>query len=181
MVQTISWSYTGDPGPMVKIELLKGGVVDSIIAAGTPIGSSGYSSYGSGGYGSYDWFIPVEQAAGSDYAIRVTSTSNSLIAGTSKNSFTIVPTSITLTSPNGGNSWAAGTLQTISWSYKGDPGSMVRIELLKGGVVNTTIAADTPIGSSGSGSYSWLIPVEQAAALITPSASRAPATVPILT
>jgi hypothetical protein len=66
--------------------------------------------------------------------------------------------SISLTSPNGAEDWKTGTTQTIRWSYTGNPGNYVKIELLKGEVVSRTIAYRTSIGSNGSGSYSWKIP-----------------------
>jgi hypothetical protein len=69
---------------------------------------------------------------------------------------------ITVTVPNGGESWSRGTTQTIKWTYAGNPGSYVKIELLKAGVVNSTITAKTSIGSSGTGSYNWRIPNNQA-------------------
>lgn len=68
------------------------------------------------------------------------------------------PNSITVTSPNGGENWQAGTTQIIRWDYKGDLGPEVAIELLRGGLVNLTINASIPIGSSGTGSYEWIIP-----------------------
>jgi len=70
---------------------------------------------------------------------------------------------ITVTVPNGGESWARGTTQTIRWTYAGNPGSSVKIELLKGDVVKSTIAKNTSIGSNGTGSYSWKIPSNQTA------------------
>ena len=65
--------------------------------------------------------------------------------------------SITLTSPNGGETWSRGTSHGVTWSYTGNPGSTVRIELLKGGTVAGTIAESVPVGSGGSGSYTWTI------------------------
>jgi YD repeat-containing protein len=152
--QWISWIYSGSPGTSVKIELLKGGLLDSTITTGTTIGT--------GGWGSFPWTIPVEQASGADYRIRVTSTSNSAYADTGINTFTIVPMSINITVPNAGESWISGTTQRISWSYSGNPGSSVKIELLKGGVLNSIITASTPIGIYGSGSYTWTVPAGQA-------------------
>jgi len=154
--QTIRWSYGGNPGSFVRIDLLKGGVVTKTI--------SYFTSIGSAGSGSYNWSIPSTQTSGSDYQIKVTSTSNSSYTDTSYNNFTIVgppPPTISVTSPNGGDSLTAGSTQTIRWSYGGKPGSFVKIELLKGGVVTKTISYFTSIGSAGSGSYNWAIPSNQ--------------------
>ena len=78
---TIQWSYTGDPGAYVKIELLKGGVLNRVITNST--------SKGSGGSGSYNWRVPLSQQLGADYKIRVTSTSNGSYTDTSDNNFSI--------------------------------------------------------------------------------------------
>jgi hypothetical protein len=69
---------------------------------------------------------------------------------------------ITVTLPNGGESWARGTTQTIKWTYAGNPGSYVKIELLKGGVVNSAITKSASIGINGTGSYKWTVPSSQA-------------------
>jgi YD repeat-containing protein len=151
--QTISWKYTGNPGSMVKIELLKGTAVDSVINAGSPIGS--------GGLGSYSWDISPNQSEGWNYRVRVTSTTNGIYTDTSDYDFTIKPSSLWVTTPNGGEWWQAGAKQTISWKYTGNPGSMVKIELLKGTAVDSILSAGTPIGSSGLGSYSWDVPSNQ--------------------
>jgi hypothetical protein len=153
--QTISWNYTGNPGSYVKIELLKGGVLNRTISSMT--------SKGSGGSGSYNWAIPSTQAGGTDYKIRITSRTISSCTDTSDNNFTIIGPTITVTTPNGGeSSWTAGTTQTIRWSYTGSPGTYVKIELLKGGVLNRTITSYASIGSGGNGSYNWAIPSTQA-------------------
>ncbi|MBM4461703.1 MAG: hypothetical protein FJ012_00005, partial [Chloroflexi bacterium] len=154
--QTITWTYTGNPGAYVKIDLLKAGVVNSVIISSRLIGS--------GGSGSYSWLIPSTQISGSDYQVRITSTSNTAITDTSNNYFTIAgapPPTITVTSPNGGETWKASTYQTITWTYTGNPGAYVKIDLLKAGVVNSVIISSRLIGSGGSGSHSWLIPSTQ--------------------
>ncbi len=277
---TIQWTYIGDPGATVKIELLKAGAVQSTITAGTAAGS--------GGSGSYPWAIPDSQTLGTDYRIRISSTTvagctdtsdsdfaitqapadlpnlrpfkpsvwsgkivvakttdtftedsplypsdnlyvagavinngtnlvgefrvkffvddeekgswlwtaglasnyywyfynlplGTLSAGThslkvvadsegaiaeadeSDNEFTrditILDTcTLTVVSPNGGENWEAGTQHAIQWSYTGDPGAAVKIRLLQAGKVVKTIAASTPIGASGSGSFTWKVP-----------------------
>ena len=162
--QTIAWSYTGNPGAYVKIDLLNNGSSASTITSSV--------STGSGGSGSYRWNIPLTQAQGSLYQIRVTSTANSAYTDTSNSSFSIIPPpppSIKVTAPNGGQSWRTGSNQRITWSYTGNPGSAVKIELLQGAAASTatsvkTIAAGTAIGSGGSGSYLWKISSTQTAA-----------------
>lgn len=78
---TIKWNFTDGPGPNVKIELYKGGVFNRLIKSSNPIGS--------GGHGSYNWPIPSSQTIGTNYRIRVTSTSNAIYKDTSDKDFTI--------------------------------------------------------------------------------------------
>jgi subtilisin family serine protease len=65
---------------------------------------------------------------------------------------------ITLITPNGGESWSVGGTQIIQWTYTGDPGNFVRLELYKGNVRYSMIAPRTALGSGGAGLYSWRIP-----------------------
>jgi hypothetical protein len=153
---TIRWSYTGNPGSLVRIELLKGGTVNRTISSGAPVGT--------GGNGSFNWNIPTNQVTGNDFTMRVTSITNGTFTDTSDANFTItgpVPPTITVTVPNGGENWGTGTTQTINWTYTGNPGTSVRIELLKGGVVNRTINGGTSVGAGGNGSFNWQIPTNQ--------------------
>jgi len=69
---------------------------------------------------------------------------------------------LTVTAPNGGETWKRGSSQTIRWTRNGTPGTAVRIELLSGTAVSRVIAASAPIGSTATGSYSWKIPGSQA-------------------
>jgi hypothetical protein len=78
-------------------------------------------------------------------------------------SATPVTSSITVTAPVGGVSWQTGHTQTISWAYTGNLGSAVKLDLLSGGSLSSTIASSTSIGSNGSGSYNWMIPSSLAA------------------
>ncbi len=65
--------------------------------------------------------------------------------------------SITVTVPNGGEIWHAGTTEIIKWKYTGNPGSRIKIELLAGnkkiGIINSNVS----IGRKGNGSYKWLV------------------------
>jgi len=78
-------------------------------------------------------------------------------------SYSSKASSISITSPKGGETWQQGSVQAIQWTYTGDPGSDVRIELVKGDEVATAITESTSTGSSGSGSFSWTVPSAQAA------------------
>lgn len=71
------------------------------------------------------------------------------------------PTSITVVQPNTNEFWAIGSTRTIQWTYLGGNSATVRIELLKNGVLNRTIATAANIGSGGVGSYNWTVPTGQ--------------------
>jgi hypothetical protein len=78
----ITWSYTGSPGPAVKIDLMKNGIFYQAISPSTPIGSAGS--------GSYPWNIRTITKLGTTYRVRVTSTSNSTVNDTSNANFSII-------------------------------------------------------------------------------------------
>lgn len=156
--QTISWTYTGNLGSTVKLELLSGGAPSSTIASSAPSGSNGS--------GSYSWALPASLTAGSNYQVEVASTSTASCTSTSS-SFTIAapaptPTSsITVTYPKSGVSLPKGQYYLISWKYTGNPGPAVRIDLLKGGSLYQTIAPSASMGGHGSGLYYWRISSSQ--------------------
>lgn len=140
----ITWAYIGDPGSYVNIEVLQGTTVVATIAN---------QSIGSGGTGSSIWTVPPGQPAGSDYTIRVTSASNSSYNATGS-SFSVGASSLSVTAPTGGESWAVGQTYNITWSYAGNSGATVDIELLKSGVSSATLAAGVSIDLK---SYAWKI------------------------
>ena len=70
---------------------------------------------------------------------------------------TKVPSTITVVTPSlAGIKWTAGDRQSITWTYEGNPGVNVGINLLKGGSFARTIISSTPLTS---GLYDWKIPV----------------------
>jgi hypothetical protein len=84
-MHAINWTYTGNTGNFVRIELLNdpAGTVNRTIIT--------FAWIGSGGNGSYNWAIPFNQTpVPGNYRLRVTSTSNPAITNTS-NPFMIVP------------------------------------------------------------------------------------------
>jgi hypothetical protein len=68
---------------------------------------------------------------------------------------TTEPGSLTLTSPNGGESWHVGTVHDVTWSSTGSIAN-VRLEYSKDGFVSDVhgIVASTP----NDGTYSWTVP-----------------------
>jgi RHS repeat-associated protein len=70
---------------------------------------------------------------------------------TSNSNFTIGQ--LTITSPNGGENWQAGTTQTITWTSSGVTGN-IQIEPYLGGIAQPNITTSAP----NTGSYSWTIP-----------------------
>ena len=142
---SITWQSSGSPGAYLKIELLKAGVVSLVISSSTA------------NDGSYSWTIPSAQTLGTDYKIRITSTTYASVTDSSDSSFTIAIGVLTVTAPNGGQKWVPGTTHTITWTSSGSPGSYVKIELLKGSTVSLVISSST----ANDGSYSWTIPAAQ--------------------
>jgi hypothetical protein len=132
----------------VKIELLNRGVLNKTL-----------TSFARAGTRSYSWKIPATLTPGADYSIRITSKTNPAFTDTSDSTFTVLGPSVTLTSPDGGENWAPGTTQTIRWTFAGAPGTSLKIELLKGGVLNRVI---TTFASTTRGYYSWKVPATQA-------------------
>ncbi|MCH7974504.1 MAG: hypothetical protein IH949_11595, partial [Bacteroidetes bacterium] len=143
--QEITW--TTDIGGNVKIDLYKGGVFDSEIINAIL-----------GANNTYSWAIPGTTSTGTDYKIRITSVDQPVLFDISNNSFTIFTGGITISSPNGGESWQAGTTQTITWTD--DIAENVKIELYKAGVFDSEIIASTP----SDGSFTWDIPATTAEA-----------------
>ena len=142
----INWNSFGGVGSDVRIELFKGGVLNLKITSSTD------------NDGSYVWSIPSDQAVDSDYKIKITSTTNSSYYDYSNDNFSIIDKPlITVTSPNGGESWQRGSSQSITWDSVGNVGSNVRIDLYKGGVLNLKIISST----ENNGSYDWSIPLDQ--------------------
>jgi len=75
-----SWTYVGDPGATVNIEVFKGTILLKTLK---------YISIGDRGYGSYNVPIPSYTPQGNDYWIRITSTKYPACTDASNGSFTI--------------------------------------------------------------------------------------------
>jgi hypothetical protein len=146
VVHSIAWSDSGSGAANVKIELFKGGVFNRIIYSSTE------------NDGSTSWAVPADQTPGTDYKIKITTVSSSVITDTSDDYFTIhEPGVITLTSPNYGEKWVRGTTYTIIWSTTGYVGTTIDIELFKSGAYNSIVR----MSAENTGQFSWVIPADQ--------------------
>ncbi len=122
----------------VKIELYKGGTYYLTIADTTQ--SDGY----------FAWSVNAADS-GSDYRVKITSLGSSNDFDYSDNDFTITKSQVTVTAPNGGESWETSTSYGIIWTD--DIFVPVKIELYKGGAFYSTIVDTT----QSDGYYLWSV------------------------
>ena len=105
--------------------------------------------------GSYSWISP--NILSSTCKVRISDTSNATVNDISDNNFTIgnvAQGTVTVTSPNGGESWTAGSSYSITWNASNI--TNVKLEYTtNGGTTWTTIAASR---TASAGSYTWLVP-----------------------
>jgi Kre9/KNH-like N-terminal Ig-like domain/Secretion system C-terminal sorting domain len=132
--------WTDNISENVKIDLYKGGSLYYTIAASAP--SNGY----------YAWAVPDTLQGGSNYRVRITSVTNSNVNDISDGDFTVVGKVITVTSPNGGESWQTGSTQALTWTD--NITENVKIDLYKGGNFYYTIVSST----ESDGYYLWTVP-----------------------
>ena len=140
-LQTITWETIGSY-PTVRIELsTNNGSTWMTITSGTA------------NSGSYPW--TVAEMISSSCLIRVSDSIDSVPFDASDTVFSIIPAvipTIAVTSPNGGESWATGSIRAVTWTQTGLTG-LVTIDLYKGGVFKKTLGmADATIGT-----FAWPI------------------------
>ncbi len=140
--QTINWDSVSLPSKaMLKIEMSRdGGTTWKTLFPSVP------------NTGTKTWVVtgPATSLA----KVRVSNTSAGASDASDAN-FTILPSAIAVSSPNGGETWAAGTTQTITWSSQSvPPSAKMKIEVSRdGGATWKTIVASTP----NSGSVTWTV------------------------
>jgi hypothetical protein len=142
--QNITWSKTGSIAN-VKLEYSTNGFADEaqkfLITNSTPAAS-----------GSYGW--TVADAIGTNIKVRVTDSTNSSVTDVSDSSFTIKG-ALTLTAPNGGETWIVGESRNITWTRTGSI-TNVKLEYSTNGGTSypNVIIASTPAGAL---SYGWTV------------------------
>nr|WP_224240732.1 lamin tail domain-containing protein [Hyalangium gracile] len=134
----ITWTSSGVTN--VKLEYTLDGSTWTTITSSTAAST-----------GSYTWTLP--NAGSTTARVRASDASNSAITDTSDGTFTITGASVTVLSPNGGESWQGGSSQSITWTSSGV--TNVKLEYTLNGSTWTTIAAST---AASAGSYPWTVP-----------------------
>ncbi|MBI4227516.1 MAG: hypothetical protein HY600_04475, partial [Candidatus Omnitrophica bacterium] len=138
VAKNITWTGSSLPNDLV-IEYTKDGTNYTSIATAVN-GTSGTP---------YSWTVPDDPSA--TVKIRIRSAGTTGIADSSDANFKI--SKLTMTAPNGTESWPIGTTQTITWA-KDTLITNVKLDYTTDGTNYTTIIAST----SNTGSYSWAIP-----------------------
>lgn len=138
--QSISWSNNLGSRENVSVELsTDAGATWQMLKSTTP-------SYGS-------LSIVVPSVSSSSCLVRITWLKDTSVSDVSNALFTIGPAFITVTSPNGGESWYVGTSHSIMW--KSNLGGYVEIDLsTDGGTTWQVVSAST----GNFGSRSWTVP-----------------------
>jgi WD40 repeat protein len=139
-IHSITWTSTGNVGNVkVQYSIDNGTSWIEIVASATDNGS-------------YDWTVPDYP---SESCLVQISEADGEPSDVSDAVFSIVlPTSITITSPNGGESWEIGTSHNITWTSTGIPGDLKIEYSIDDGTSWTTIVPSVP----NDGIYKWTAP-----------------------
>lgn len=137
----IQWAFTSTLASAVKLELYKDTLFYMTICPQVAAGMTTFS-----------WVVPYSIIPGNNYKVKVTTLTSPAVFDFSNNPFSISRGGITVTSPNGGESWVKGTMHTVLWND--NLCDNVRIELWKAGVFHSVIAQSVP----STGSFNWNIP-----------------------
>ncbi len=140
---TVTWSSTGTVGNVeLEYSTNSGGSWTTVIAS-------------TANDGSYNWTVPA--VTSSTCLLRISEASDSDPTDTSDAVFSIAPVvtpEITVTWPNGGESFSVGSSTDIAWSSAGSVGNVEIEYSTNNGSSWSTISSST----SNDGSYSWTIP-----------------------
>lgn len=140
----MTWE-TGGLGEDVKLALFKDDSYHKTIANATP------------NTGSFVWDVPESVGQGDDYRLRVRSTDDIQLVDFSNAFFSVGPgpntPSLTVTNPNGGESWTLGASVSVQWNTNNVDGN-VKLALFEGNTYRKTIVNSTV----NDGEYTWVVP-----------------------
>ncbi len=145
----ITWNFLNLTGNL-KLELVRGEAAIPVytISSSVPVSNQ-----------LVNWIVPVTISLATDYRVKISSLSNPEITDLSNGYFGIALSasqSITVLSPNGGETWQMNHLETISWSSQG-VNDFIKCTLCKGNNLTEvlTITEMYPIDEE---SLRWIIP-----------------------
>jgi len=101
---------------------------------------------------SYDWTVP--NTPSSQCKIRISDRDDSRVFDVSENNFSIVTPSLSLTSPNGGESWRSGSIDTITWSSIAVEAVKIQYSI-NNGITLITLAENIPASNL---EYHFVVP-----------------------
>jgi beta-lactamase superfamily II metal-dependent hydrolase len=139
----LSWSASTDDVGVTGYKVYRSTNGSSFTLAGTS-STTGFADMGLSGSTTYWYRVTATDAAGNESAA-----SNTASATTSAPPATF----LTVTSPNGGESWSGGGSRDITWSSAGV--ANVKLEYTLNGTSWTVIASSV---AASTGSYAWTVP-----------------------
>jgi len=104
--------------------------------------------------GARAWRVPLDLSPNLRYRIRVQSFDDPVLRDYSDMPFYVTPATLALTSPDGGETWRLGSVQTIAWASDPSVGNLVRLALHQGRVFDRWIARRT----ANDGAFNWIVP-----------------------
>src|SRR5947209_4812262 len=141
--RTITWTKTGTLAD-VKLEYSTDGGVTypNVITASMPAANL-----------SYAWTVP--DAISTSVKVRITLNADATVTAASNATFTIKG-SLTLTAPNGGEAWTAGSSQNITWTKTGTIANVKLEYSTDAGATSPNMTTSST--SAAAGTYAWTIP-----------------------
>ncbi len=143
-VHPVTWQATSYAG-LVRLVLYDGNTKVGQITGGL-----------SAGAGTYSWTVGRHSGgttpAGANYRVRIVS-NDGVLSDWSDSTFVLESQALRLTSPNGGESWAIGSVREVTWSAA-DYSGLVRLVLFDGSTKVGAIA--TGLGATA-GPFSWTV------------------------
>jgi beta-lactamase superfamily II metal-dependent hydrolase len=140
----LSWSASTDNVGVTGYTVYRSTNGSNFSQAGTS-STTGFSDMGLSGSTTYYYRVTAKDAAGNESPVSNTASAT-----------TAAPpaTSLTVTSPNGGESWSGGSSRAITWTSSGV--SNVKLEYTLNNGTSWTVIASSVAASTGS--YTWTVP-----------------------
>lgn len=136
---TVSWTNTANVSGLFRLQLWNGNTFTSTLATNVT---------------GNNWIWTVPNSPGTNWKIRVLDDNNTCKFDSSNVSFTILPKTPLVTAPNGGETWWAGEVRTITWDNTTFYNN-VRIDYsLDNGFTWINITTNT----TNDGSETWTVP-----------------------